>query len=228
MSEFVTHAADYSIVEEEPPEISASNARTGAHLWASATAFFFIGFLFAFFYLRSLNNGGMWEPKHVTPSITLGTLFTACIVGCAGVLRLGLKDQIAGRRAQWRQKGVLAILLLVAAIALQIAAWATQGFGPADGGYASVYVGWTAMLFVFLVGLLYWLETVVATAIRYRNVEEGGAIPAGHGSGDPHRERHDIADPLAVIRPQLAAASFYTAFIALIAVITWIVLYLVS
>lgn len=227
MSEFVSHSAEsYAIVEEEPPELSARNMISGAHLWASATAFFFIDFLFAYFYLRSLNNGGMWRPKHVDPSLALGTASTACVVASSVLLWLGLQDQRAGRRPEWRLKGAVALALIFAAIGLQVAEWATQGFGPTDGAYASVYVGWTAMLFVFLLGTAYWLETVLATAIRYRKLAVGDRPPAGHGSGDSHRERHDIADPLSLIAPQLTAVSFYTGFFAAITVVTWIVLYL--
>jgi heme/copper-type cytochrome/quinol oxidase subunit 3 len=227
MSEFVTPTAGYEIVEEEPPELAGKNILSGAHLWASATAFFFIDFLFAYFYLRSLNNAGMWRPSHVDPSLALGTASTACVVASAAVVWLGLQDQRAARREQWRLKGALGLALVVAAIGLQVAEWATQGFGPTEGGYASVYIGWTAMLFLFLIGTLYWLETVLATAIRYRNVPEGQHPPAGHASGDPHREGHDIADPLSLVRPQLTAVSFYLQFLALIAVISWIILYLV-
>lgn len=226
MSEFVSAGTDYDVLEEEPPELAASNLRSGSHLWASATAFFFIDFLFAYFYLRSLNNGGMWKPAHVNPSLALGTASTFCVVAAALVVWLGLQDQRGGRRAQWRLKGAAGVVLLAAAIGLQIAEWATQGFGPTDGGYASVYVGWTAILLVFLVGTFYWLETVLATAIRYRNLPAGHHPPAGHASGDPHRERHDIADPLSLIRAQLTSLSFYLSFMAAIAVITWIVLYL--
>jgi heme/copper-type cytochrome/quinol oxidase subunit 3 len=225
MSDFVSEHPQYTLVEEEPPELSARNLVTGAHMWASATAFFFIDFLFAYFYLRSLNTGGMWRPKHVDPSLTLGTLSTASIVAAAVVVWLGLQDHRAGRRPQWRRKGAAGLALLVAAIAFQLAEWSTQGFGPTDGAYASVYVGWTAFLFLFLIGTIYWLETVLATSIRYRKIASG-APPPGHASGDPHRTRHDIADPLSLVRPQLTAASFYTAFLAVIAVITWIVLYL--
>ena len=227
MSEFASHASDYSLVEHEPAEQSAKNIRTGTHLWASATAFFFIGFVFAYFYLRSLNNSGMWRPKHVGPSITLGTLVTVCILAASAALWFGLRDQRAGRRPQWRLKGLVALALLLSALGLQIAAWATQGFGPTDGGYASVYVGWTTMLFLFVLGTASWLETVVATAIRYRKLEVGDKPPAGHASGDPHREGHDIADPLSLMRAQLASLVFYTQFLSVIAVITWIVLYLV-
>lgn len=225
MSEFVSGHPDYAAVEEEPAELSARNLLSGTHLWASATAFFFIDFLFAYFYLRSLNTGGMWRPKHVNPSLTLGTLSTACIGAAAVVVWLGLQDHRADRRPQWRRKGAAGMALLLAALGLQLAEWSTQGFGPTDGAYASVYVGWTAFLFLFVLGTTFWLETVLATSIRYRKLESGGP-PAGHASGDPHRERHDIADPLSLVRPQLAAVSFYTAFMAVIAVITWIVLYL--
>src|SRR5665213_2059005 len=155
MTEFVTEGAGYGIVEEEPTELSARNLITGGHLWASATTFFFIDFLFAYFYLRSLNNGGMWRPKHVDPSLALGTACIACIVAAAVVVRLGLTDQRAARREQWRRKGLLGLALLAAALALQIAEWSTQGFGPTDGAYASVYVGWTGMLFVFILGTMY-------------------------------------------------------------------------
>ena len=227
MSEFVSTGVGYDVVEEEPPELAASNLRSGALLWASATAFFFIDFLFAYFYLRSLNNGGMWRPPHIDPSLALGTASTFCVVAAAVVVRLGREDQQAARREAWRRKGALGTALLLAAIALQIAEWATQGFGPGDGGYASVYIGWTAMLLLFLIGTLYWIWTTLATSIRYRNIPEGQHPPAGHASGDPHRERHDIADPLSLVRSQLAAASFYLDFIAIVAVISWIILYLV-
>lgn len=226
MSEFVSTAVGYDVVEEEPPELAARNLLTGAHLWASATAFFFVDFFFAYFYLRSLNNGGMWRPAHVDPSLALGTASTACIVAAAVAVWLGLQDHRAARREQWRRKGAAGLALLAAAIGLQVAEWSTQGFGPTDGAYASVYVGWTGMLVLFLVGTFFWLETVLATSIRYRKTLSG-APPPGHASGDPHRERHDIADPLSLVRPGLTAVTFYTQFVAAIAIVTWIVLYLV-
>lgn len=176
-------------VEEEPTELAARNMITGSHLWASATVFFFADFVFAYFYLRSLDNGGMWRPAHTDPSLALGTASTACIVAAAVVVRLGLA----------RRKGLLGLGLLTAALALQIAEWSTQGFGPTDGAYASVYLGWTGVLFVFVLGTIFWLETVVATAFRSRNIAGG----------------------------DLAAVSFYLQSLAVIAVVTWVVLYLV-
>ncbi len=153
MTELATHSTDYSVVESEPPEVMARNLRIASHLWSSATAFFFAAFLFAYFYLRSLDSSTVWRPKHVDPSFTLGTLATLALVGAAVLLRLGLADHRAERRSAWRIKGAGTLVLLVCMIVLQIIEWSTQGFGPTDGPYASVYLGWTGLLTIFVVGL---------------------------------------------------------------------------
>ncbi|HSP73545.1 MAG TPA: hypothetical protein VLN26_14310 [Gaiellaceae bacterium] len=225
MAELVSDAAGYESVEGEPPELLGRNLRAAAHLSAGATAFFFLAFVFAYFYLRSLNSAGMWRPKGVDPSLTLGTLMAAAVAACAVLLRLGLADHRAARRPQWRLKGALALAAAITAIVLQIVEWATQGFGPADGGYASVYLGWTAFYVLFLAATVYWLETIVATSFRYRKIG-GATLEPGHASGDPYRMAHDIADPLALVRPGLEALSMYTTFLAALGVLSWVVLYL--
>jgi heme/copper-type cytochrome/quinol oxidase subunit 3 len=144
------------------------------------------------------------------------------------LVRLGRIDQAAGRRDAFRLKGLGGLLLGVAALVVQAIGWTHQGFGPADGGYASVYFGWTAFLWLFVLCTLFWLETVLATSYRYRNEPMGAAsVPPGHASGDPHRTAHDIRNPVELNRASLAALSFYWSFLAGIAVLTWIVLYLV-
>ncbi len=216
----------YEIVEEEPPEVLGRNLISASYLLAGATAFFFIAFVFAYFYLRSLNNGGLWKPHGVDASIGWGTAVVACYVLSAVLVRLGLTDHRALRRAQWRQKGGAALLVGVVGLVLQVIAWTHQSFGPADGGFASVYFGWTAFLFLFVLGTLLWLEMTFATSLRYRTMETQ-APPPGHASGDPHREAHDIRDPLSLVRAELVGLSFYWTFLAGIAVLSWIVLYLV-
>ncbi len=225
MSESALPAPGYETVEFEPPEQMGRNLNSAAHLFASATGFFFLAFLFAYLYLRSLNNAHMWRPKHVQPSLTLGTLVAGLTVLVAVLVRLALGDHRAARRPQWRIKGALALVAGVAAIVLQVVEWTTVGFGPADGGYASVFVGWTAFNVLFLFGALFWLENVLATSIRYRKTLEGAPAP-GEASGDPGRQGHDIADPLSLVRPGLEALSFYWAFLAGLGVVAWIVLYL--
>ena len=224
MTELVHPATEYEIVEGEPPELLGRNLNSAAHLLASATAFFFLAFVFAYFYLRSLNNAGQWLPKHVTPSQGFGAVVMALTVASAVVLRWGLYDRRAERRPQWRMKGAVALAAGVAAVIVQVVEWTSLGFGPADGGYASVFFGWTAFQLLFTVGALFWIENIVATSIRYRNT---ATPPPGHASGDPGREGHDIADPLALVLPGLEAASFYWSFLAGLGVLAWIVLYIV-
>jgi heme/copper-type cytochrome/quinol oxidase subunit 3 len=219
-------SAGYDVVEEEPPEILSRNLVSGSYLLAGATAFFFISFVFAYFYLRSLNNGSMWKPTGVDASIGWGTAVVVCYVLSAILVRLGLSDHRALKRRQWRQKGAVALGVGIVGLVLQGFAWTQQSFGPADGGFASVYFGWTAFLFLFVLGTMLWLEMTLATSLRYRK-DETGAPPPGHASGDSHRTAHDIRDPLSVVRAELTGLSFYWSFLAGIAVVTWIVLYLI-
>ena len=227
MSDLAHPATEYEVVESEPPEVLARNLVTAGHLLASATAFFFLAFVFAFFYLRSLDNHDMWRPKHVDASVPWGTAIVACVVLSAIVLRLGLADHRADRRPQWRWKGLAALVLGLLALVLQVVAWSTLGFGPADGSYASVYLGWTAFYFLFVLFALFWLETVLATSYRYRGWASGTATVApGEASGDPHREGEDIRDPVSLVRAELGSLTFYWTFLAGIGVLTWVVLYL--
>jgi heme/copper-type cytochrome/quinol oxidase subunit 3 len=216
----------YDVVEEEPPEILARNLASGGYLFASASAFFFLSFLFAYFYLRSLNSNGMWKPKGVDASVTWGTVVVACYVASAVLVRLGLADHRALRRSAWRVKGTAALALGLAGLVLQIVDWTQQDFGPVDGGYASVFFGWTAFVFLFVLGTLVWLETTLATSLRYARLPVPSEPRPGEASGDPYRTAHDIRDPLSLVRAELTGLSFYWSFLAGIAVVTWVVLYL--
>jgi heme/copper-type cytochrome/quinol oxidase subunit 3 len=226
MSDVAQPAPGYEVVEGEPPELMGRNLNAAAHLLASATAFFFLAFIFAYFYLRSLNNAHLWRPKHVDPSVTLGTLVMALTVASALLVRLGLLDHRAGRRAQWRLKGVAALAVGLIAVVLQFVEWTSASFGPADGGYASVFIGWTAFNVLFVLGTLLWLENLLAAAYRYRKIPSGAPAP-GEASGDPGRPAHDIADPLSLVRAGLESLSYYWGFLAGMGVLAWIILYLV-
>ena len=224
MSELVGPNTDYSVVEREPPELMAANLRVGSRLWASATVFFFFVFLFAYFYLRSLNSHGLWRPAHVDPSQTIGVIVTVAIVLAAVLVRFGYRDHVADRRPAWRIKGAIALAALIVAVAAQIVGWATEGFGPTDGGYASVYLGWTGFQALFVLGLAYWLETTLATSIRYRGAQNERAV--AEASREAGRTEPDIEDPLSLVRPALEAVSFYALLFAALAVIAWVILYL--
>jgi len=228
MTELAQPGTDYAIVEGESPEVLSRNLVSAGQLLAGASAFFFLAFLFAYFYLRSVNSNHLWKPKHVDASVTWGTIVMACIVVSAMLVRFGRMDQAAGRRDAFRLKGLAGLAFGLAALVLQVVGWTQQSFGPTEGGYASVFFGWTAFMFLFVLFTMYWLETVIATSYRYRNEPMGGAsVPPGHASGDPGRMGHDIRNPVDLNRAELAALSFYWMFLAGIAVLTWIILYLI-
>lgn len=209
-------------IRPEPPEIGARSLYMAARLLAGATTFFFLGYLFAFFYLRSLNESGMWKPAHVKPEQGWGAAIVACIVLSA------LAAIVAGRQMKaiarsdsderagaWLPAAALALVLGLAAVVLQCLEYTAQHFGPTDGGYASVFCGWTALYAVAALATMYWLETQVATELRARRAPAAGR----HG---------DIAEADRLIAPGLDAAVFYWTFLAAIGVITWITLYLVA
>ena len=83
----------YEAVEQEPPEVMARNLVAAGYLLAGATAFFFVAFLFGYFYLRSLDNGGMWKPKGVDGSVGWGSAVVACYIVSALLVRLAVVDQ---------------------------------------------------------------------------------------------------------------------------------------
>jgi cytochrome c oxidase subunit 3 len=228
MTELARESTDYSVVEREPPEVMARNLSVAAKLWSSSTIFFFFAFLFAYFYLRSLNSHHLWKPKGVDVSEGWGIAVAACVVVSALLLWSGRDDQAADRRPRWRLKGIAAFLFGLAAIAVQIVAWAEVGFGPTNGAYASVYFGWTGLFVLFVFCTLYWLETCLALSYRYRKETLGAAaVEPGDASGDPYRTGQDIANPVALNTAELAALTFYWAILAGVGVISWFVLYVV-
>lgn len=149
----------------EPPELERRVRSLGAILLAAATAFFFVAFLFAFLYLRALNSNGFWagtKPnQHVHPSLGFGIAILVCMLVAVAAARAPLRWP-----ALWLPAIGGTLLLALVVIALQSAQWATLGFGPGDGGYASVYLGWTGFFTIFVLGAVYWLETILATALR--------------------------------------------------------------
>jgi heme/copper-type cytochrome/quinol oxidase subunit 3 len=157
-----THTAVNGV---EPAELLARNIRVGSRLWAAAQAFFFISFFFAFLYLRALNTNGLWRGwphHHPDPSSAFGVTILICVLAAAAVARAS----IFLAPAVWRLCAGAAALLLLAAVGLQAAQFSSLGFGPTDGAYASVFVGWTGLFTVMLLGATYWLVTVAGDASR--------------------------------------------------------------
>ena len=198
-------------IPPEPPDVGARALYVAARLLAGATTFFFLAFVFAYFYLRSLNQNGMWRPAHVKPEQGLGVAIIACVLVSA-VLAYVAGRQMRRQISGWLVPASIAILLGLAAVVLQAVEYSKQSFGPTDGAYASVYVAWTAFYMVAVIGAMYWLETQVATEVRARR--------------SPSRKDGDIINPDRLISPGLSAAAFFWAYLAAIGAIAYVVLYL--
>jgi heme/copper-type cytochrome/quinol oxidase subunit 3 len=215
-------------IPPEPADVGARTLSVAARLLSGATIFFFLAFLFAYFYLRSINQNHFWLPSaallkeqklthiNLKPDQVLGGVFLACL------LLSVLASIAAGRQMKQRSRGWLApastgLVLGVGAVAAQCIEFIVQKFGPTDGAFASVFCAWLGFYLIAVMGTMYWLETQVATELRARRVpareldEETGA---------------DIADPDRLIAPGLDAAVFYWSFLGMIGVLTYIVLYL--
>jgi len=149
----------------EQPEVLARNIRVGSRIWAASQAFFFLAFFFAFLYLRALNTNGLWRGwphHHPSPSMAFGVAILICVLGSAAIAR----GAVLVAPAMWRVTAWAALFLALAAIGLQCAQFSSLGFGPTDAAYASVFVGWSGLFTVFLLGTCYWLGTVIGDVTR--------------------------------------------------------------
>jgi heme/copper-type cytochrome/quinol oxidase subunit 3 len=160
----------------EHPDVEARIVSIGSYLAAAALAFFFIAFLFAFFYLRALNTNGLWgggKPgHHVHPALTVGIIVLVCVLGSVACVRLSL----AGVRAQKsyaRNVAIAALALGLVAVAVQCWQYTDLGFGPGDGGFASVYLGWTGFFTIFAFVVLVWLEILLVSPQSATDLRRG-------------------------------------------------------
>jgi heme/copper-type cytochrome/quinol oxidase subunit 3 len=198
-------------IPPEPPDVAARALSVTARLLAGSTTFFFLAFLFAYFYLRSLNVDHAWRGAHINPKQALGVVFIVCILLSALLAVVAGRQMRAGART-WLAPAAVSLVLGLAGVAVQCIEYTVQHFGPTDGAYASVFCAWTALYLIAVLFTLYWLETHIATELRARHT------PAPHDG--------DIKNPDLLIAPGLEAAVFYWAFLAGIGAITYVVLYL--
>ncbi len=198
-------------IPPEPPGAGARALSVASRLLCGATTFFFLAFVFAYFYLRSLDQDRMWRGAHVHPDQALGGVFVACIVLSAALAIVAGRLMKSGS-GSWLAPGIASVVLGLAAVAAQCIEYTLQDFGPTRGAYASVFCGWSGFYLIAVLATMYWLETHVATELRARRAPASSA-------GDVH-------EPDRLIAPGLDAAVFYWGFLAAIGVLTYVTLYL--
>jgi heme/copper-type cytochrome/quinol oxidase subunit 3 len=197
-------------IELEPPEWQPRALWVGARQLCGVAAFFFMAFVFAYFFLKSLDSNKSWRiGPSVHPSIGLGVAIVVVLILSAVVLRgAATRPELAVRA------GAAALLLVLLAVVLQVIEWTVLGFGPASGGYASVFIGWTVFYSLFALACAYWIETQVATAWRRRR----HGVPATTA---------EVLTDTEVIRAGLEACSFFWTFYVANGVLAFVLLYLV-
>jgi heme/copper-type cytochrome/quinol oxidase subunit 3 len=190
-------------IEPEPREWQPRAMSVGARLLCGAVAFFFAAFVFAYFYLRSLDVHGSWKIGAVNPSTGLGVAIVLAFILSGAALRLAVVRPALDLRAS-----SAGLILAILGVVLQVIQWATLGFGAASGAYASVFIGWTVMYAVLALACAYWIETQVATVWRARR--------EGPGMGGPSS-----------VTGNLEACAFFWTFYVAIGVLAFVILYLV-
>jgi heme/copper-type cytochrome/quinol oxidase subunit 3 len=146
----------------ESAELEARNQSTAGRLFVAADAFLFLGFLFAYLYLRALNNNGMWNPHGQNPSGAMGVVVLVLVVATAALFHVASRRAAAAGPTAFRAPAAAALLVGIAATVLAGSQLFRPGFSPSHaGGIGSVFIGFIAFYFVHLIGGLYWIEIQV-------------------------------------------------------------------
>ena len=207
-----------SVAEEDEifyHESAVNAAWTGARLALGGLTFLLGAFAFAYFYLRSVDSAGRWHGSgYVAPSMVMGTVIMLLAVVSAMVHYGALQQIKAGRKGVWQMGGIVALLLGLAAVAMQITELCTLPFWPGSSGYASVFTGFYAVFLTIQFAVLVWLEMLLARS-RF--------IPAMSFVEQPPTH----AGVFTVQRFQASLSAFSTvwSYMALMSLLFWLLFY---
>jgi len=146
-------------------ELQERNTFAGVRLVLAADVFIWLSFLFAYVYLRALDTNNMWHPSGINASGGLGGATVGALVVAAAAAIMCGRHARAGAGAA--APAALALAAVIVAAVLQAVQTFNPGFSPTyGGGYGSVMIGFSAAMFVHLLGAAYWAETLFATLAR--------------------------------------------------------------
>ncbi len=197
-------------------EAGLNAAWTGSRLAIAGLSFLFGAFAFAYFYLQAANSHKMWLPSSTTPpKAWYGVTIMVLIVVSALVQTAGLQQLKAGRKGPWMQAAPLALLLGLAAVALQITELLNLPFQPGASGYASVFTGF------YPVALTIWLCAMIWLEILWMRAR---SIPAIFFVEQP--PTYSEAFNVQRFQASLSSFTFVWNYLAVITFIFWILFYL--
>ena len=146
-------------------EAALNAAWTASRLAIGGLCFLFGAFMFAYFYLRSVNSSGRWMGSgYVAPSMIYGSVIMICLLLSAGVHYAALQQIKAGNKRLWQIGALFALLLGLAAIVLQILELLFLPFWPGSSGFSSVFTGFYPVALVIWLCAMIWLEILFMRA----------------------------------------------------------------
>jgi heme/copper-type cytochrome/quinol oxidase subunit 3 len=190
----------------------------GARMILAALTFGFGAFVFAYFYLRSLNSHGMWHPAGFKdPQAWAGAVIMTLIVASAAIQTVVLQRIKAGHKRPWQAGAATAFALGLAAIGVQVWQLLNLPFYPGSAGYASVFSGAEPLFVGALFCMMIWLEILIAKAARIPEISFVEQPPT-------------YAEAFRVQRFQASLSAFTVVwnYLAVIAILFWVLFYLVA
>jgi len=196
---------------------SALNASwTGVRLAVGGMSFGFGAFVFAFFYLKSINSHHLWYTAGTHPQSWVGVVVMALIVVSAAVQTLALQRIKAGTKSVWLAGAVVALVLGLVAISIQLWQLAALPFWPGASGFAGVFVAFYPVFVTVVFCVLVWLEILI---VRCRAIPEISFV----------EQPPTYDEAFAVQRFQASLSSFTVTwnYLAVVAFVFWVLFYLV-
>jgi heme/copper-type cytochrome/quinol oxidase subunit 3 len=197
-------------------EAALNSSWTGVRLALGALSFLFGAFIFAFFYLRSLDSYHLWYTATTHPSKAIGITVLVLVVVSALLQTASLQAIKAGNKSAWLGGATIALLLGLAAVAVQIYQLTNLGFWPGASGFASVFVGYNPVYLTIAFCAMVWLETLI---MRCRSIPQISFV----------EQPPTYKEAFAVQRFQASLSAFTLLwnYLAVVAVVAWILFYLV-
>ncbi len=125
-------------------QVRARNTSFGVRLFIGADASFFLAFVFAYLYLKTIDTPDLWMGSSNGGSVLLGGIGAGALLVGTAALWFGARGLRAGTAERWRMGAALAVLTGV--VALVAIAWQLVTIGYNPSGYDSVLIGWNAAL----------------------------------------------------------------------------------
>jgi heme/copper-type cytochrome/quinol oxidase subunit 3 len=197
-------------------EAALNASWTGVRLALGGMTFLFGAFVFAFFYLKSLNSYHLWYTAQTHPKFWVGLVILLLVVISAVVQSFGLQRIKAGNKSAWQGAALVAMVLGLAAVGFTIWQLTDLGFWPASSGFASVFVGFSPVYLTIVFCAMVWLETLI---MRCRSIPQISFV----------EQPPTYAEAFEVQRFQASLSAFTVAwnYLAVVAIVAWILFYLV-